>query len=72
MGGLTSGVNTNNIESIRALEGPVREFVLTALTHALNDVFLTGVPFAAVALIVAFFIPEKPLASRQHAPAVPE
>jgi EmrB/QacA subfamily drug resistance transporter len=72
LGGLDSGVNTNNIESIRALEGPIRDFVLTALTHALNDVFLTGVPFAAVALIVAFFIPEVPLASRQHAPAVPE
>jgi EmrB/QacA subfamily drug resistance transporter len=72
VGELGGSVNTNNIESIRALTGPVREFVLTALTHSLNDVFLTGVPFAATALIVAFFIPEVPLASRQHSAAPPE
>jgi Na+/melibiose symporter-like transporter len=66
LGDLSGAVNTNNIESIRALTGPVRDSVLAALTHSLNDVFLTGVPFAAMALIVAFFIPEVPLASRQH------
>ncbi|MFN0069897.1 MAG: MFS transporter, partial [Chloroflexota bacterium] len=63
---LAGGINTNNIESIRALTGPVREFVLTALTYALNDVFLAGVPFALLALISAFFLPEIPLASRAH------
>jgi hypothetical protein len=70
-GGPTSGINTNNIESIRALSGPVRDFVLAALTHSLNDVFLTGVPFAALALVVAFFIPEVPLASRRPGAATP-
>jgi len=70
-GGLESGINTNNIESIRALTGPVRDFVLAALTHSLNDVFLTGVPFAALALVVAFFIPEVPLASRRPGAAPP-
>jgi EmrB/QacA subfamily drug resistance transporter len=64
--GLAGGVNTNNIEAIRGLTGPVRDFVLAALTHSLNDVFLTGVPFAALALVVAFFLPELPLASGHH------
>lgn len=66
------GLNTNNIQAIQALTGPVRDLVLTALTQALNDVFLTGVPFAALALIVAFFIPEIPLASRAPEPGRPE
>ena len=65
-----NGINVNNIQAIRELTGPVRDLVLSALTYALNDVFLTGVPFAAVSLVVALFLPEVPLASRHHGPSV--
>ena len=65
-----NGINVNNIQAIRELTGPVRDLVLSALTYALNDVFLTGVPFAAVSLVVALFLPEVPLATRHHGPSV--
>lgn len=35
--------------------------VLTAFAQAFSDVFLIGIPFAVVALIVAFFLKETPL-----------
>ena len=37
--------------------------VLTAFTHALNDVFLVCIPFIIIALIVAVFLKEIPLRS---------
>lgn len=66
--GATPGtaVNVNNIQAIAALAGPVRDGVLLALTHALNDVFTTGLPFVALALVVALFIPEITLKTRQN------
>ncbi|MDP9363758.1 MAG: MFS transporter [Chloroflexota bacterium] len=56
-------IDANNIQAIQALPEPARELVRGAFTHALTDVFLVGVPFAAVALLVAFFLKELPLRS---------
>ena len=44
--------------AIRALPEPVKTWVLTAFTHAMDDVFLVGVPFMAVALLIAVFMRE--------------
>ena len=38
--------------------------MLTAFTQAMDDVFLVGVPFMAVAVLIAVFMREKPLAGR--------
>ena len=55
----------NDVQAIRALPGDVRELVTGAFSHALSDMFLTAVPLLLVALAVAFFIKEVPLATRQ-------
>lgn len=44
--------------------------MLTAFTQAMDDVFLVGVPFMVVALVVATFMTERPLADREQ-PAAP-
>ena len=66
-------INTNNVQAIRALPEPLRGFVLKAFPYAIDDVFLWGIPFVLVALVVAFFLKEIPLKSAQTtgpAPAV--
>jgi MFS family permease len=37
--------------------------ILTAFAQAFSDVFLIGIPFACVALVVAFFLKETPLST---------
>jgi EmrB/QacA subfamily drug resistance transporter len=59
-------VNINNLQAIRALPGPAKTSVLTAFTHALNDVFLVGVPVVALAFVVALFLKELPLRTMQR------
>lgn len=61
----------NNVQLINALPGPVRQVVQDAFSMSLQDTFLTAVPLVAVALFVAFFLKEKPLAERD-APAAAE
>jgi hypothetical protein len=39
--------------------------VLGAFTNALDDVFLVGVPFVAVAIVVALLLKEEPLRTGQ-------
>jgi EmrB/QacA subfamily drug resistance transporter len=56
-----AGADANNIQAIQALNEPVKGLVLGAFTKALDDVFLIGVPFIVVALIVALFLKEVPL-----------
>jgi MFS family permease len=56
----------NDVQAIRALPDGVREVVTGAFSHALSDMFLTAVPLVLVALGVAFFIKEVPLATRQE------
>jgi EmrB/QacA subfamily drug resistance transporter len=55
------GVEANDVQAIQQLAEPVRSIVLHAFTNALDDVFLVGVPFVAVAFVVALLLKEKPL-----------
>ncbi len=64
------GVDANNVEAIQALPDPIKGIVVGAFTRALDDVFLAGVPFVALALIVSFFLKEVPLRTGAPAPAV--
>ena len=63
--GGAGAVDANNVQAIQALPEPFKGIVLQAFTHALTDVFLAGVPFVALALVVAFFLREIPLRSAQ-------
>ena len=57
----------NNVQAIKALPEPVHGLVTGAFSQSLHDTFLTAVPLVAVALAVAFFLKEKPLATREGA-----
>lgn len=54
-------IDANNVQAIQALPEPIKGIVLSAFTNALDDVFLAGLPFAALALVVSFFLKEVPL-----------
>jgi MFS family permease len=58
-------VDANSVQAIQQLTEPVRSVVLGAFTNALDDVFLVGVPFVAVAIVVALLLKEKPLRTGQ-------
>ena len=60
-GALPSGAATENVKAIQELPEPIKGHVLEAFTRALHDVFLVGVPFLLLALVVAFFLKEIPL-----------
>jgi EmrB/QacA subfamily drug resistance transporter len=53
--------DANNVQAIQRLTGPARTLVLGAFANALDDVFLIGVPFLALAFVVALFLKEVPL-----------
>ncbi|MEA2529291.1 MAG: hypothetical protein QOG89_935 [Thermomicrobiales bacterium] len=57
----TAAVDANDIQAMQRLAEPDRHLVLGAFTHALDDVFLTCVPFIVLALVVALFLEERPL-----------
>ena len=42
----------------------MKTWVLTAFTNAMDDVFLVGLPFMVVALVIAVFMREVPLIGR--------
>ena len=63
-GGPAPAVDTNDVEALQRLTGPVRELVLGAFSRALDDIFLAAVPFAAAALLAALLLKEVPLATR--------
>ena len=63
----------NDVQAINALPEPLHGLVTGAFSDALHDTFLTAVPLVVVALVVAFFIKELPLATRQApSPTPPE
>jgi MFS family permease len=62
----------NDVQAIHALPEPMHGLVTGAYSHALSDMFLTAVPLVLVALAVAFFIKEVPLATRQPTAPSPE
>jgi MFS family permease len=51
----------NNVEAIQALPPDVKAVVLDAWVRSVHDVFLVAVPFALIAFVLAFFIPELEL-----------
>ena len=56
--------SVNDVTAIRALPEPVRTWVLTAFTQAMDDLFLVAVPFLVLGLVIALLMKEKPLAGR--------
>jgi EmrB/QacA subfamily drug resistance transporter len=54
-------VDVNNIKAIQGLAEPAKGIVLQAFSKSLGEVFLVGVPFIIVALVVSFFLKEIPL-----------
>lgn len=64
-GGGGAAVDANNVQAIQRLAEPVKGIVLDAFTHALNDVFLVGMPFLVLAFVVSLFLKEIPLRTAQ-------
>lgn len=58
---------TSDISSLRELEGPLREPILTAFTSGITDLFLYAMPFVVIGLIIAFFLKEIPLRTQTTA-----
>ena len=65
-------VDTNNVTAIQALPEPFKRFVLNAFAHAIDDVFLRALPFVGAALIVSFFLKERPLQRAHGTEEAPE
>jgi EmrB/QacA subfamily drug resistance transporter len=65
------GGSLGDIAAIQSLPAEIRTPVLDAFMQAIQDLFLVAVPFVAVAIVVAFLIPEKPLKTRQDAEGEP-
>ncbi len=63
------GGSLSDITAIEALPPAIKEPVLNSFVLALQDVFLTAIPFVAVAFLVAFLIPEVKLRTRSDGPA---
>lgn len=61
------GGSLSDLTTIRALPDPVRGVVLEAMSRAIDDLFWLGVPFMAVALVLALFMRELPLRTRADA-----
>jgi EmrB/QacA subfamily drug resistance transporter len=57
-------IKTDDVTAIQALPEPIKSWVLEAFTRSMDDVFLVGVPFMAVAFVIALTMREKPLRSR--------
>ena len=62
----SASASANNITALRALPEPVKTWVLTAFTNAMDEVFLVGLPFMVVALVIAVFMREVPLMGRSE------
>jgi len=60
----SAAASANNITALRGLPEPMKTWVLTAFTNAMDDVFLVGLPFMAIALVIAIFMREVPLIGR--------
>ncbi|MDN5762618.1 MAG: DHA2 family efflux MFS transporter permease subunit [Microlunatus sp.] len=59
-----AATSMNDITAIHALPEPVKTWVLTAFTNAMDDIFLVAVPFMAVAFVIALTMRERPLRGR--------
>lgn len=63
-----ASASINDVTAIQTLPEPIKGWVLSAFTSAMDDVFLYAVPFMGVALVIALTMREKPLAGRDPAP----
>jgi EmrB/QacA subfamily drug resistance transporter len=54
----------NNVQAIKSVPEPLHSLLTGAFSDSLQEVFLSAVPLVAVALVVAFFLKEVPLAQR--------
>jgi EmrB/QacA subfamily drug resistance transporter len=61
-------IDANDVQAIQQLAEPAKSLVLGAFAHALDDVFLIGVPFLVLAFIVSLFLKEVPLRTGPAAP----
>ncbi|MET0997902.1 MAG: MDR family MFS transporter [Marmoricola sp.] len=61
-------VDTNDTDAIRDLPVALRGLVQEAFSRSLDEMFLTAVPIVVVAGVLALFIKEIPLGTRQEAP----
>ena len=62
----TASGSIHDVTAIRALPEPIKGWVLEAFTRSMDDLFLVGIPFMAVAVLVAVTMREKPLESRSQ------
>jgi EmrB/QacA subfamily drug resistance transporter len=60
-------LDVNNIQAIHKLPEPVKVHVTAAFAHAIGDLFLAGIPFIVIALLLSFVLKEKKLASMEGA-----
>ena len=58
-------VDTNNTDAIRELPPAIHGLVQEAFSRSLDEMFLTAVPLVLLAGVLALFIKELPLATRQ-------
>ena len=63
--GASSGGSSNSFTPalVKSLPGPVRDVIVGAYNDALTPVFLYMVPLILIAVVVLFFVKEKPLAT---------
>jgi EmrB/QacA subfamily drug resistance transporter len=59
----------NNVQAIQALPPEIKQVVLDAWVRSVHDLFLVALPFALVAFVLAFFIPELELQQADTAAA---
>jgi EmrB/QacA subfamily drug resistance transporter len=71
-GGAKVGDVANNVQAIKALPEPIHSLITGAFSASLHDVFLSAVPLVAIALLVSFFLKEKPLATRDGGQGEPD
>jgi MFS family permease len=60
-GGRAPNADTNDVQAIQRLSGPVKDRVLDAFSQSLDEVFLVGVPVVVIAFFVALTLKEIPL-----------
>ncbi len=60
LGGVAASALTSP-DAIRGLPAAARDSAVAAVAQGLHSVFLTAVPFVAVALVAVCFLPERPL-----------
>lgn len=65
---LSGAIGALSPSRVRALPSPARHLVVNGFMHALHEVFLSALPLAALAILLALILPEIPL--RDHPEAV--